>query len=425
MDKVNELWDVAVVGAGAAGLMTAVTCRRAGLKVLLLDGREKIGAKILISGGTRCNITNQRITEKDFQSESPRVVKRILQTFSSASVVEFFRGIGVETVLEEDGKFFPATHSAQTVLDSLLNECRRLEVRLETGRKVSRLAFDGHYFQVAGMNFLHTARAAVLCTGGLSYPSTGSDGSGYGLGTFFGHSLIPTSPALTPLVTDDPDWKSLSGIALPVCLVLDDGGKKGVKYEGPMLFTHFGFSGPAALNMSRHWIRRQSGRAAEPVPRGRLTVNFLPHYREDDFREQVVAAMRKTPSRLVKNLVSEKLPERLADIVIKKTGLSPARVFNQLKKTEREKLIQGLFHAPLKVTGVVGYLKAEATAGGIDLAEVNSSTLESKKRTGLFFAGEILDVDGRIGGFNFQWAWSSGVAAALGVIRKIHEKQTA
>lgn len=412
-----------MVGAGAAGLMTAVTCRRAGLKVLLLDGREKIGAKILISGGTRCNITNLQVTEKDFQSESLRVVKRILQTFSSSSAVQFFRDIGVETVLEEDGKFFPGSHSAQTVLDAFLGKCRRLDVRLETGRKVNGLDFDGNHFKVSGMNFYYAARTVVLCTGGLSYPSTGSDGSGYEIAALFGHKLIPTSPALTPLLSDDPDWKSLSGIAIPVCLTLSEGGKKSVQYQGSMLFTHFGFSGPAVLNMSRHWIRHQSGGAAKTMSDARLSVNFLPEFREDNFREKLAEVGRKTPSRLVKNSVSEKLPERLSGVLMKKASLSQSLVVNQLKRTEREKLLQVLFHSLLKVTGVFGYLKAEVTAGGVDLAEVNSSTLESKKRPGLFFAGEILDADGRIGGFNFQWAWSSGFAAAQGVIRKIHEKE--
>ncbi len=411
---------MAVVGAGAAGLMTAVTCRRAGLRVLLLDGREKIGAKILISGGTRCNLTNLEVTEKDFQSESLRMVSRILQAFPSSSAVQFFRGLGVEVTLEQGGKFFPVTHSAKTVLDAFLKECERLGVRLETGRKVTGLSFDKDLFTVSGQGFSYSARAVVLCTGGLSYPSTGSDGTGYEIAKAAGHKLVFTTPALTPLLTDDQDLKNLSGIALPARLTLIHEKKKEAMYEGPLLFTHFGFSGPAALNMSRHWIRQHpNGLAKGGV---RLLANFLPAMKEDSFRDEILSASRQFPARLVKSFLAEKFPERFAEIFLKKTGLPPSLVLNQLKRAESEKLLQALFHFPLSVIGALGYIKAEVTAGGVDIREMDPRTLESKHRSGLFFAGEILDVDGRIGGFNFQWAWSSGVAAACGVIKKFkHE----
>ena len=407
-------WDIAVVGAGAAGLMTAITARRLGLSALLLDSKEKIGAKILMSGGTRCNVTNQNVTERDFESEKPRVVRDVLAAFPSRQALQFFKELGVDLVLEPGGKYFPTSHSAKTVLNALLSECKKIGVQLEVGKKVTRLSVKESAFEIIGENFSFVARSLVLCTGGFSYPATGSDGSGYELAKAFGHKMIFTTPALTPLTTEDSDWKSLSGVSLPVRLSFKEGNKKRAEFEGSFLFTHFGFSGPAALNISRHWLRSaDKGRSVD--------ANFLPHDNEETFRTFLAKATEKTPSRRLRNLLADKLPERFVDIFITRLGIREEVILNQLTREERERLFRSLFNYSLPITGVVGYKKAEATAGGIDLGEIDPRTLESKLQLGLFFSGEMLDVDGRIGGFNFQWAWSSGVTAARGAARYIQQ----
>lgn len=418
-------WDVAIVGAGAAGLMTAITAAKQSSRVLLLDGREKIGAKILMSGGTRCNVTNRQVTEKDFESENKRVLRDVLKTFSSEKAAAFFRDLGIDLVLEPGGKYFPSTHSARTVLDALLGECKKTGVHLVSGAKITKVVRQKDDFLLSGeKESFWRAKTVVLCTGGLSYPSSGSDGTGYEIAKSFGHSLVFTTPALTPLQTDDPDWKSLSGVTLPARLTLWDRSKKQAVFEDSFLFTHFGFSGPAALNISRHWVRSEAvvadGNKKWPsatTTSWKLTANFLPSENEENFRKALTAACEKNPGRRLKSLLSEKVPERFVEIFLRKLGIAEAVVLNQLKRGERELLIHSLFHFPLSVTGVVGYGKAEATAGGVDLREVNPKTLESKLQPGLFFAGEILDVDGRIGGFNFQWAWSSGFVAGRAVAR--------
>ena len=408
--------DVAIVGAGAAGLMSAICCARAGLRVLLLDGREKIGAKILMSGGTRCNVTNQKVTEQDYESEHPRAVRNVLSAFSSERAVDFFKELGVELVLEPGGKYFPKTHSAQTVLDALLGEVKRLSVRLETGRKVKQVQSDSGTFVLSGPGFTCAARTVVVCAGGLSYPKTGSDGGGYEIARFFGHRLVETSPALTPLLTNDADWKALSGVALPVKLTLLVNGKREAEFEDSFLFTHFGFSGPAALNMSRHWDRARKDGSVK------LLINFLPQIAEEKLRSWFKSVAQTSPSKLLKNLLAELLPKRLAEVILKKSNIPESAALNQFKQEWRERLVKRLRASELSVTRVFGYEKAEATAGGVSLDEVDTKTMESKLRPGLFFAGEVLDVDGRIGGFNFQWAWSSGTVAARGVIQKIKGK---
>ncbi len=374
--------DIAIVGAGAAGLMSAIWAGRAAqarhvpLQILLLDTREKIGAKILMSGGTRCNVTHKKVNPSDFQGGPSHFIKHVLEAFTPEKTVDFFKEIGVDLVLEPTGKYFPATHSAQTVLDALVKEATRAEVILKTGVKISKAKKAGDLFEIKNSDGTYQilVRKIILTTGGLSYPDTGSDGAGYGIAKSLGHTVLKTFPALTPLLTDDADWKLLSGITLQTQLSFYKNGKKIWEGTDSFLFTHFGFSGPAALNISRHFA------GASPEENPKIMANFLPGATE-----------------------KSSLPERFLETFMKKVRIS--------KNENSKRLIHLLSHYPLEVTGVFGYKKAEATAGGVDLKEVKVSTMESKLVDGLHLAGEILDVDGRIGGFNFQWAWSTGQVA--------------
>ncbi|MBI4431853.1 MAG: NAD(P)/FAD-dependent oxidoreductase [Candidatus Omnitrophica bacterium] len=411
MPNQNEFYDVVIIGAGAAGLMTAITCARGGIRVLLLDGKEKIGAKILMSGGTRCNVTNVSVTEKDFESESKVSVRRVLRAFPAERAVEFFKGLGVDLVLEKGGKYFPATHSAKTVLDALIRETVRNGVTLKTGEKVRFVRKEDTGFLVSGDGFSYGASSVVVTTGGLSHPNTGSDGFGYELARAFGHTIIPTTAALTPFLTDDEDWKRLAGISVPCRLTLWVNRKKLVTFEDPLLFTHFGFSGPCALNISRHWLRLKEDHRVEVI------ADFLPFLKEDELHANFVLAGKEHPNCTVKRMLIRHLPDRFLDALMRKAALTSEITVNQFKRDDREKLARSLKRFAFPVKDVYGYEKAEVTAGGVDLKEVDVKTMESKLVRGLFFAGEILDADGRIGGFNFQWAWSTGFIAAQGVSR--------
>jgi len=440
-DKTPDVWDVAVVGAGAAGLMAALVAARGGSRVLLLDSKEKIGAKILMSGGTRCNITNAAVTEKDFESDQKRTLAAVLKAFSPERALKFFKELGVEAVLEPGGKYFPSTHSGRTVLEALLRGTREAGVRLIPSRKVTRLIYEKEpvtvqtrhpepacrtgrrsegsqceilqgFFRVEGDSFSYPAKKVILTTGGLSYPQTGSDGTGYSLAQSFGHSLVPVSPALTPLLTGDEDFKKLSGVSLPARLNLYFEGAKKSEQEGAFLFTHTGFSGPAALDISRHWVRLQGKGRAE------IFANFLPAFQEEAFREKILTETREQPSRLIKTFLGDFLPRAFSEIFLKKMSIPESSVLNQWSRVAREKCVRNLFHYLLPVTGVTGYSKAEVTAGGVDLREIRKESMESRLQPGLFFAGEILDADGRIGGFNFQWAWASGFLAGYAACRQ-------
>jgi len=413
--------DIAIVGAGAAGLVTAIWAGRTAqasqtpLSILLFDTREQIGAKILMSGGTRCNVTNKEVRPADFQGGPGHFIKHVLEAFTPQETIRFFKEIGVDMVLEPSGKYFPVTHSAQTVLDALLKEANRLGVILKTGVRITEINKKNDLFQLRNDNGAYDvpARKVVLTTGGLSYPTTGSDGAGYGIAKNFGHTIVPTFAALTPFLTTDTDWQSLSGVSLDAGLSFYRKGKKESECRGAFLFTHFGFSGPAALDISRHFA------ATKKEDNPRMEVSFLPYHHEESFTAVFQAAQKKTPAKLVRNFMIEKfaLPERFCEVFLRKAGIRAEEAVGSFSKENRQRLVRALLHYPLEISGVFGYKKAEVTAGGVDLQEVKVATMESKRVEGLYFAGEILDIDGRIGGFNFQWAWSSGALAGRSVAK--------
>lgn len=409
-----ETFDVAVVGAGAAGLIAAITAATQPTKpsVVLYDSRVKIGAKILISGGTRCNVTNRSVSVSDYHGGSRHFIRHVLEAYTPEQTIEFFKELGVELVLEPTGKYFPTTHSGRTVLEALMRGLDRSGAVLRSGVKITGAERVSGGFRLSGRSAEEAVEARclrlVLATGGLSYPETGSDGTGFQIARSFGHTLVEMSPALTPLVSDDAIWNALSGVTLESTLSFYSGGSKKAESRGSFLFTHTGFSGPAALDVSRHFARAR----AEASPK--IMADFIPDHTEPEAVSLLLKAKDKRSR--VKNAFAQNfgLPSSFVEGFMKKSSVADDAHLAQMSDADLRRCVHRLKHCPLAVTGVVGYKKAEVTAGGVNLSEVRVSDLASKIVPGLFFAGEILDVDGRIGGFNFQWAWSSGALAGCG-----------
>lgn len=404
--------DIAVIGAGAAGLMAAIQAARAGGgRVVALDGAARLGAKIRISGGGRCNVTHHVVTERDFCGATGPSIRKVLRAFDVTETVAFFSLLGVELKREETGKLFPVTDRAATVVDALVAAAEGAGVELLHPFRVEQLTQCPDGYLLAGpQGRLHACRV-ILATGGRSVPETGSDGAGYQLAHALEHSLTdPLVPALVPLLLpEDHPLTELRGIATPVVLeVRTSAGKRLTRVEGPMLLTHFGLSGPAVLDVSRHWLM-----AHHEDPEVELRVRWLPGADEASVEADLVALRGTT----VGDWLRQHLPARLADSLAHLANVEASTRGEALTRTARRALVTTLCHFPLPVTGARGWAYAEATAGGVPLSEVRLDSMASRRSEGLYLCGEVLDVDGRIGGFNFQWAWASGACAGRGAAR--------
>jgi predicted Rossmann fold flavoprotein len=412
-----ETVDLAIVGAGAAGLATAIfAARRApGLRVRCIDGARHIGAKILVSGGSRCNVTNRVVTERDFWGGSPRIVARVLRAFPPERAVTFFNELGVTLHEEEDAKLFPDTNRSRTVLDALLSAIDSAGASIALEQRVSGIRRHGDAFAITTADGKgYAASRVVLATGGRSLPKTGSDGVGYELARRLGHGYVETTPALAPLVLDGGRHASLSGVAHRVALTLRANDRVRVRLEGPLLWTHFGASGPVVLNMSRHWHRaRLEGEGID------MTVNVCPDDTFESLERWVLDQERERPRAQVSTVLAGRLPAAVADAWIAAAHVGPTTTLAHLTREERRRLIHTLLETRFDVRDSRGYAYAEVTAGGIPLDEVDPATLESRVCPGLHLVGEILDVDGRLGGFNFQWAWASGWVAGNAAARAL------
>jgi predicted Rossmann fold flavoprotein len=401
---------VTVVGGGAAGLATAIFAARRGLFVTVLDGARSLGAKILVSGGGRCNVTNRSVEAGDFWLARSSFVRRVLSAFTAEDTARFFGELGVGLHEEPGGKLFPDTNQARTVLQALVAEAERRGVALRTGHRVTGVRHLGAGFSLETSRGPLEAERLVLATGGLSLPKTGSDGAGYRLAQSLGHSVAPTTPALAPLVLEGDFHATLSGVSQPVVISLYVAGRKRADVAGSMLWTHFGISGPAALDVSRFWHRaRLVGKDV------RLVANLVPTADFATLEAWLLTETSGNPGRRLDKALAAHLPASIASAIPGRLEIDAATSLGRLRREARRRLVKALVEWPLPVRDSRGYNFAEVTSGGVPLSEVNAVTMASRRCAGLHLVGEILDVDGRIGGFNFQWAWSTGFVAARGL----------
>ncbi|WP_420456675.1 NAD(P)/FAD-dependent oxidoreductase [Rubrivirga sp.] len=397
-----------VLGAGAAGLMAATFAARAGADVVLLEKTRRVGTKIVISGGGRCNVLPSVADERVFVTDSSRrLMGRILASWPLDAQRHFFEDdLGIPLSIEtETGKLFPVSNRATDVRDGLVNAATAAGVALRTGADVTGLAPSAAgWTATLGDGAAVEAHAAVVATGGLSVPKTGSDGFGLRLARALGHRVKPTYPALAPLTAEPAPHADLAGVSVPDAQVRVPVGKGAFETAGGFLFTHRGYSGPAVLNVS-HLTALGRGRGDVPA----VLVGWT------DATAQAWEAALAEPGRgLVTTTLRAALPARLADRLLADADVPPDRARADLRRDERRRLVDALTATPLPWTGDEGYKKAEVTGGGVGLGEVDPRTLESRHHPGLYFAGEVLDAFGPIGGHNFLWAWATGRLAGLG-----------
>jgi predicted Rossmann fold flavoprotein len=378
----------------------------------VLDGAKRPGAKILVSGGARCNVTNVVVRDADFWGGSRATVRRVLRAFSAEDAAAFFRRIGVPLHEEADGKLFPDSNRARDVLDALLRELREAGAMLLADHRVFDVVRQADGFSIATSHGDLSATHVVLATGGLSLPKSGSDGAGIAIAARLGHTVVPPTPALAPLLLaeSEPMHRELAGVTHDAELAIWIDKRVATKLRGSMLWTHFGLSGPVALNASRHWLRM-----IVDGERPSMTVNMCGGDSFEAVDARLASLARDRPKTSLGVLLTTFLPASLAAAMLRQLALDPLTTAAHLPRAERRRLAHAIVEWSLPVTGSRGYTYAEATAGGIALNEIDPTTMESRVCPGLFLVGEMLDVDGRLGGFNFQWAWSTAYVAAGGL----------
>ena len=386
---------VVIIGAGAAGLMCALTAAARGRQVLLLDHANKAGKKILMSGGGRCNFTNLYCEPSNFLSENPHFCKSALARYNQWDFIGLVAKHGVAYHEKKLGQLF-CDNKASDILGLLLSECEEAGVELRLDTSVSEISKLDSSYQLQTSAGLVRCESLVIATGGLSIPTLGATGFGYQVAKQFGHTLLPTRAGLVPFTITDPQLKALcvelSGTSVEDCVV----SCNGQSFKENILFTHRGLSGPAILQISSFW---QPGDA--------ISINLLPHI---DLPEWLAEQQRERPNSELKTLLAELFTKKMAGLLVDNWFAS--KPMKQYTHAELKTIAAQLGDWQLVPAGTEGYRTAEVTLGGVDTREVSSKTMESLKSPGLYFVGEVLDVSGHLGGFNFQWAWASGYAAA-------------
>ncbi len=415
----NDRYDIAVIGAGAAGLAASIFSAEAAMKsdrsqrIVLLDGAKTIGAKILVSGGGRCNVTHEVVTPTDFFGNR-HIIKNVLAAFSVEQAVKWFASLGVELKREETGKLFPVTDKARTVLMALIERSRELGVEIQPNHhvdNVERVTDHSHGFSIHHSQGALQARKVILATGGRSIPKSGSDGYGYNLARRLGHHVTATVPALVPLIVKDTMFhKQLSGLSQEVELTTIVKSRKVDSRTGSLLWTHFGISGPVVMDASRFWTLGHEQRETVEV-----YGNFLNGQTQEQAKSWFMVQAMDNPRRSLLKIWAQQIPERFAEALCSHVECDPKTAVAQLPRKNRDRLLAALTKFPFPIEQDRGWNYAEVTAGGVPLEEINFRTMESKLVPGLYLIGEILDCDGRIGGFNFQWAWATGFLAGRAV----------
>lgn len=377
-------FDTIIIGAGAAGLFCAIEAGRRGRKVLLIEHNSQVGRKIIISGGGRCNFTNLAVLPEHFISNNPHFCKSALARYSSADFIELIKKHGIKFYEKKLGQLFCRERSHQ-IVGMLLDECEKADVQILTDCSANKIT-KNNQFKIETNKGNFTCENLVIATGGLSFPKIGASGFGYEIAKQFGIKLIKIRPSLVPLVfANDRNFKELAGVSVDSVAEFEK-----ESFRENILFTHRGLSGPAVLQISNYWKKNKP-----------IKFDLLPEFNALKLFEQ-----NQSNKQTLINFLGKYLPNRFAETFILRNFQN--KPINQLSKKEVEKIAETLNNWEVLFTDTEGWHKAEVTLGGVDTNEISSQTMESKRVAGLYFIGEVLDVTGWLGGYNFQWAWSSG-----------------
>lgn len=401
----KKKYDTIITGAGPAGLFSAIHASSTGKKIIILEKKSNAGKKLLLSGSGQCNFTHTgNIAEfiKHYGNGS-NFVKPALSAFSNNDLVEFFELHGIKTLAREDGKIFPASMKALDILELLLKLCRDYSVEIKYNTQVQNVSHNGTEFTISAGGETFLAMNFVIATGGNSYPATGSSGDGFRLASSLGHSIAEITPALTPLYMQDYKLEDLSGISLKRSrIIITRCNRKITSGKGDILFTPKGLSGPGILDLSRY-VRNGD----------RITISLTDRSIQE-IESLLPEALKNEGKKSVRNILKIfELPERLIESLLASVSVEPSKKAGEISKAERNLIINYINEFPFEVKEKGDFTVAMATAGGVTRNEIDRKTMESRLVKGLYFAGEVTDIDGDTGGYNIQWAFSSGRAAGI------------
>ena len=412
-------YDVLVVGAGAAGLLAAGTAASRGMRVLLLEKNDRPGRKLMITGKGRCNVTNACSLLNDLLDNvpgNPRFLYSAFSRFMPADMIDLIENEGVPLKIERGNRVFPVSDKAADIVDALVRFVKRNGVRLLTGVRVRSVEIEGG--AVAGVKDadgrLYEAKNVIVATGGMSYPLTGSTGDGYRFAEQAGHTVTPLRPSLVPLELEAPSWRRAQGLTLKNCAIrVEETCSCREVYSdfGELLFTHFGVSGPVILSASAHLRDIAPGKYT-------LYIDLKPALSEEKLDARLVREFTSQPNKTLGNVLPALLPHSVIPVITAAAGADPARKVNQIPREERRSLVYAMKNLSAPIAGTRSIEEAVVTAGGVSVKEIDPRTMESRLCRGLYFAGEVIDVDAYTGGFNLQIAFSTGAAAAYGAAAK-------
>ena len=409
---------VIVIGGGPAGMMSAIASAENGNKVILIEKMQSLGRKLLITGKGRCNITSS-LSMDEFIKNTPgngMFLYSVYKNYTNTDIIDFLKKQGLEVKEERGNRIFPITDKSQDVLKCFTKRLKELNVEILLNQKVSEiLVKDENVIGVKLQDKIINADKIILATGGKSYPLTGSTGDGYKMVEKLGHTVTKIKPSLVPLETFEKDTcKEMQGLSLRnVEIKLKDIEKNKIIYEdfGEMLFTHFGISGPTILSSSAHLVRYKNIDELLKNKKIKLSIDLKPALSEEKLDERILRDFNEIKNKQFKNSLDKLLPQKLINIIIERSGINPQKQVNEIKKEERRNLVKLLKNFEVTIKGFRPIDEAIITSGGINIKEINPKTMESKIVNGLYFAGEIIDVDAFTGGFNVQIALSTGFLA--------------
>lgn len=398
---------VAIIGAGASGLVCAIEAARRGKSVFVFEKNAKIGRKILATGNGKCNISNERVTLERYHGESIFCIKEILRVFTTSTCKDFFRSLGLEMREGEEGRLYPMSHQASSVVDLLIHEAKHLGVTFSLETEIKNITCKNGAFVLATQNLERVFEQCVIATGSSAMPSLGSSDSGHTFAKAFGHRIVPPFASLVQLVSSDASLKEASGVKIEAAIELYVDNQKRQSAKGDVLFTDYGLSGSAILDISR-----KAGEAFMHQERAYVLIDMMPTFSREALHNVLQKHLTLARGKALSLWLEGLIPKKLARLLIHREKLTHVKEASSLTPKELKRLVFSLKALRVDVQGTKGVQSAEVCAGGVDLSEIDPKTLMSKKVKKLYFCGEVLDVDGDCGGFNLHFAWASGYCVA-------------